>query len=156
MRPLIFAYPDDATLHDTWTSIVRGEILAAPVVTAGATSREVYLPAGRWLDYNDKTTLYQGGAKITAQAPLATIPLYVREGAIIPRGDIWKGNNWWQANWGPRLRIEVFPSSSVAGRFDYYTGSVLLPITATATAAGINVSFPNLGTAGTLESTVRT
>jgi alpha-D-xyloside xylohydrolase len=152
MRSLIFAYPDDTKLYDTWDEyLFGGEILVAPVVTAGAASREVYLPAGRWLDYNDKTTLQQGGTTITAQAPLPTIPLYVREGAIIPRGDIWKGNNWWQANWAPRLRIEVFPSSRVDSRFDYYTGTVLLPITASASASGINVSLPNLGMAGTLE-----
>ncbi len=152
MRSLIFAYPDDASLYDTWDEyLFGGELLVAPVLEAGATSREVYLPAGQWLDYNGKTTVYQGGTKITAQAPLARIPLFVREGAIIPRGDMWKGNNWWQPNWSPRLRIEVFPSSKAASRFDYYNGTVVQTITASANQAGIRVAFPNLGVAGTLE-----
>jgi alpha-D-xyloside xylohydrolase len=152
MRPLIFAFPDDNTLYDAWDEYMfGGEILVAPVLAAGAASRQVYLPAGRWLDYNDKTTVHQGGASITAQTPLAAIPLYVREGAIVPRGDISRGNNWWRANWGPQLRIEVFPSSRVPSRFDYYNGAVLLPVTASTAAGGINVSFPDLGASGTLE-----
>jgi alpha-D-xyloside xylohydrolase len=152
MRSLIFAYPDDDGLYDAWDEyLFGGELLVAPVLEAGVTSRDVYLPAGQWLDYNDKTTLYQGGTKVTAQAPLAKIPLFVREGAIIPRGDIWKGNNWWQPNWTERLRIEVFPSSKVAGRFDYYTGTVVQPITVSAGRDGIRVAFPNLGVPGTLE-----
>ena len=91
MRSLIFAYPADQKLSDTWDEYLYGaDLLVAPVATEGATSRSVYLPAGQWLDYNDKTALHKGPATITANAPLGTIPVFVREGAIIPRGDILK------------------------------------------------------------------
>jgi alpha-glucosidase len=48
----------------------------------------VYLPAGRWMNYNDKMTAYEGGNTVRVAAPLGTIPVFVRQGAIIPRGDI--------------------------------------------------------------------
>jgi alpha-glucosidase (family GH31 glycosyl hydrolase) len=152
MRSLIFTYPDDASLADLWDEyLLGGEILVAPVITAGATSREVYLPAGQWLDYNTKAAVLKGASKVTAQAPLGTIPLYVREGAIIPRGDIWKGNQSWAANWTAKLRIEVFPSSKVAGQFDYYTGSAVQRITSSSSGGNIALNFGDLGAGGDLE-----
>jgi alpha-D-xyloside xylohydrolase len=152
MRSLIFAYPDDAGLYDTWDEYLFGsEILVAPVTTAATTSREVYLPAGQWMDYNDRVTVQQGPVKISAQAPLGTIPLFVREGAIIPRGDILKANNSWQADWAPKLRIEVFPSSRVSGQFMYFNGKTVEKITSSMGRGGIVVKFGDLGVNGTLE-----
>ncbi len=152
MRALTFAYPDDANLYDTWDEYLYGrDILVAPVTTAAATSREVYLPAGAWIDYNDKVTVHHGPAKITAPAPLGTIPLYVREGAIIPRGDILKANNTWQVNWAPSLRIEVFPSNTVSGNFSYFTGKAAERITCSTGKRGIEVRTGDLGVTGTLE-----
>jgi alpha-glucosidase (family GH31 glycosyl hydrolase) len=63
MRAMILAYPDDASVSDTWNQYMfGGEILVAPVTTAGGTSRSVYLPAGKWINYNDKATTSAGGA----------------------------------------------------------------------------------------------
>ncbi len=152
MRALIFAYPGDTSLYDTWDEyLYGGEILVAPVTSAGTSSREVYLPAGRWIDYNDRVTVHQGPAKITVPAPLGTIPLFVREGAIIPRGDILKGNNSWQAGWDPSLRIEIFPSSRVPGQFGFYTGKTVQIIAVTERRKGIDVKFGDLGASGALE-----
>jgi alpha-glucosidase len=49
------------------------------------TRRLVYLPAGSWYDYwtNKK---YAGGTMISVDAPLDTVPMFVRAGAIIPTG----------------------------------------------------------------------
>jgi alpha-glucosidase (family GH31 glycosyl hydrolase) len=100
MRALILAYPDDERLSDMWDEYLYGDgLLVAPVATSRATERAVYLPAGRWMNYDDKRSVYAGGSTIKAAAPLGTIPVYVREGAIIPRGDIVKLNNNWEANW---------------------------------------------------------
>ncbi len=152
MRPLIFTYPTDASLYDTWDEYLYGsEILAAPVTAAGLTSREVYLPAGKWLDYNDSNTVHQGPGKILAQAPLDTIPLFVREGAIVPRGDVLKANNNWEKDWAPTLRIEVFPSGKVPGQFAYFTGKSTQKITCSEGRGGIVVRFGDLGVNGTVE-----
>jgi alpha-D-xyloside xylohydrolase len=45
---------------------------------------EVYLPAGaQWYDYHTGVR-YEGGQTLNASAPLATMPLYVKAGSIIP------------------------------------------------------------------------
>lgn len=47
---------------------------------------DVYLPAGaRWYDYRTHKC-YDGGQTITALAPLAYAPIYVRAGSILPLG----------------------------------------------------------------------
>jgi alpha-D-xyloside xylohydrolase len=152
MRALTFAYPADGSLSDTWDEYLYGEnILVAPVTTAGVVSRNVYLPQGRWMDYNDRRTVYDGMKTITAAAPLGTIPLFVREGAIIPRGDIVKLNNNWEENWSPKLRIEVFPSAKASSEFSYFTGDGVQNITASPVADGLEIQFKDLGTVGSLE-----
>jgi alpha-glucosidase len=86
MRALTFVYPADASLSDTCDEYLYGDnLLVAPVTTASATSRNVYLPEGRWMNYNDKRTVFEGMKTITAAAPLGTIPVFIRKGAIIPR-----------------------------------------------------------------------
>ena len=40
------------------------------------------------------------------------IPVFVREGAIIPRGDVLRANNDWTPNWAARLRVEVYPAEA--------------------------------------------
>jgi alpha-glucosidase/alpha-D-xyloside xylohydrolase len=59
------------------------DLLVAPVFTKGATSRDVYLPKGDWYDWwtNAKSA---GGTSVTRAVDLATMPIYVRAGAIIP------------------------------------------------------------------------
>lgn len=152
VRAMVLSYPGEASVSDMWNQYMfGGEILVAPVTSAGATSRSVYLPAGKWMNYNDKATIYAGGASTTASAPLTTIPLFVREGAIVPRGDILKSNNNWTTNWAANLRIEVFPAASGASSFDYYTGSGVQAIAASLSSGTLTVQFGDLGTDGKLE-----
>jgi alpha-D-xyloside xylohydrolase len=152
MRALVFSFPSDDNLSDMWNEYLFGrEILVAPVTVANATERKVYLPAGRWFDYNDKHTVYSGPTTITAKAALADLPLFVREGAIIPRGDIVKVNNNWDKNWKPKLRIEYFPAEKDGSEFLYYTGSAEQKIKTEPTSGGLSIQFGDLRTAGSLE-----
>jgi alpha-glucosidase (family GH31 glycosyl hydrolase) len=151
MIPLIFNYPNDTTLTDTSDEYLFGDqILVAPVLVEGATSRSVYLPAGNWVDYNDRATIYNGPVSITSTADTATTPVFATEGAIIPRGDIFQGNDNWTPGWTPSLRIEVFPSSSFATTFPYYTGTTVQAISATPTGGSLQIKFGNLGMPGSL------
>jgi alpha-glucosidase/alpha-D-xyloside xylohydrolase len=84
MRALWLHYPGDPKARGLATQFLWGrDLLVAPVFTKGATSREVYLPNGDWYDWwtNAKLT---GGRTVTRQVDLATMPLYVRAGAIVP------------------------------------------------------------------------
>ena len=92
------------------------------------TSRKVNLPAGKWLDYNDKSTAYSGGGMIKVAAPKDIIPLFVKEGAIIPRGDVLKANNNWTPKWSAKLRIECFPSRGVTESFAYFDHTKVVPL----------------------------
>ncbi|PYV69028.1 MAG: hypothetical protein DMG96_35110 [Acidobacteria bacterium] len=150
MRALILGYPDDDGLADKWDEYLYGrDLLVAPVATRNSFERKVYLPAGLWIDYNDKHTLHQGKATITAKAPLGTIPLYVREGAIVPRGDIVQLNNNWGSNWAPKLRVEIFPARKQASAFDYFTGNGVQRITVQPDAGALSIQFGDLGADGT-------
>jgi len=63
------------------------ELLVAPVVERGATSRDVYLPRGDWYDFWTGERL-AGGREISRAVDLETLPLYVRAGAILPLGPV--------------------------------------------------------------------
>jgi alpha-D-xyloside xylohydrolase len=152
MRMMPFAFPDDAAVADMFDQYMYGDaLLVAPVLVAGATSRPVYLPAGVWIDDNDRMTRHTGPATITAAAPLDVIPRYVRAGAIIPRGDILQSNNNWTPNWAPSLRIEFYPAAGVASRFDYYTGTGVVTMTGSRSSTMVSWQAGNLGIRGVLE-----
>ena len=151
MRPLVLVYPGDSAVGDLSDEYLYGsELLVAPVVTKGARDREVYLPDGQWLDYTNKGALYSGGRRIRVSAPLSSIPVFVREGAIIPRGDVLKGNNTWAVGWEPRLRVEVFPSSRFESEFRYHTGRGERRITSQPVPAGLVIDVEDLGPRGEL------
>ena len=83
-RAMWVHYPDDERARGLGTQFMWGrDLLVAPVFTKGATSRDVYLPKGDWYDWwtNAKAT---GGATVTRPVDLATMPIYVRAGAIVP------------------------------------------------------------------------
>ena len=63
------------------------DILVAPVVEKDAKSRRVYLPKGSWFDFwtNER---HDGGREIERAVDLATMPLFVRAGAIVPMGPV--------------------------------------------------------------------
>lgn len=61
-------------------------LYVAPVVRRGATSRTFWLPPGRWVDWWSLAEA-TGGAKVTRDAPLDVLPLYLRSGGIVPMLD---------------------------------------------------------------------
>jgi alpha-glucosidase (family GH31 glycosyl hydrolase) len=80
--------------HDDPQAIVRGDqflwgrdLLVSPVVAKGATSRRLYLPRGRWIDFWTEQAM-DGGREIDREVDLETMPLHVRAGAIIPMGPV--------------------------------------------------------------------
>jgi alpha-D-xyloside xylohydrolase len=82
LRPLGLAYPDlrdapsEAYLLGDW-------LLVHPVVDAGALTREVHLPPGRWVDWYTGE-IVDGDAVIEVAAPLDRVPVHLAEGGIVP------------------------------------------------------------------------
>ena len=58
------------------------DILVAPMF-AGEAHREVYLPEGRWHDYYSGK-VYDGKQTITFTATLDQIPMFVKDGTLLP------------------------------------------------------------------------
>lgn len=79
MRTLFYEFPEDAAAWDREDEYMFGpRYLVAPVLEAGETSRQVYLPAGaRWKNINDGT-VHEGGETVCAPAPLNVIPVFER------------------------------------------------------------------------------
>jgi alpha-D-xyloside xylohydrolase len=99
MRALALRYPNDPAAVAREDEFLFGpDLLAAPVLEPGATSRRLYLPRGRWIDfwrsvrYSERSgsielraaKLVRGGREVTLPAPLDQLPLLVRAGAILP------------------------------------------------------------------------
>ncbi len=83
-QPLVFAYQTDWLTRAIDDQFLLGrDLLAAPVYTPGASTRQVYLPAGAWYEWQSDTW-HAGEQWITASAPLDQIPLFARAGAMIP------------------------------------------------------------------------
>ena len=87
MRPLVMDFTADAKVNNISDQYMFGPaVMAAPVYEYGARSREMYFPATcGWYDfYSGKYVA--GGQTLTVDAPYEQMPLFVREGAIIPYG----------------------------------------------------------------------
>jgi alpha-glucosidase (family GH31 glycosyl hydrolase) len=83
-RALAIEFPDDVQARDRWDEFMYGDdVLVAPVWRTGERSREVYLPKGTWEDFWDKSKTFAGPQTITVDAPLDSIPLFVRKGADV-------------------------------------------------------------------------
>jgi len=86
MRALWLHFPDDPKAVSRGDEYLWGpSMLVAPVVEKGAQSRRLYLPDSTWYDFWTGERL-AGGRELERPVDLATIPLYVRAGSILPLG----------------------------------------------------------------------
>ncbi|WP_125604994.1 glycoside hydrolase family 31 protein [Lapidilactobacillus bayanensis] len=81
IRAMFYEFPDDQLTWDLQDQYLFGpDVLVAPILTAGAQSRKVYLPAGsQWTDARDGK-VYQGGQWVEAVASIETLPIFLRDG----------------------------------------------------------------------------
>ena len=87
MRGLIMDFPNDKNVIDINDEYLFGNsFLINPVYERNAVSRKVYLPSGDgWYNlYNGR--YFEGGQTINADAPYQRMPVFVKEGSIIPFG----------------------------------------------------------------------
>jgi len=87
-RPLSYHFPEDDIAAGIEDQVMVGPFLmAAPVLKRRAVKRDVYLPRGKWFEFSTGK-IFEGPGRFEADAPLETMPLFNREGAIIPMGPI--------------------------------------------------------------------
>jgi alpha-glucosidase/alpha-D-xyloside xylohydrolase len=84
MRALWLHYPGDPRAVNRGDEYLWGrDLLVAPVTAKGAAERRLYLPEGDWYDFwtQERQT---GRRELARKVDLATLPLFVRAGAILP------------------------------------------------------------------------
>jgi alpha-D-xyloside xylohydrolase len=83
MRALVLDFPDDPNVRRIQDEFMFGESLLVAPISDPSGRRRVYLPAGIWTDWWTQERL-PGDRWINVNMPLDRIPLYLREGAIVP------------------------------------------------------------------------
>ena len=81
MRALFYEFPGDPNCWEIKDAFLFGpDILAAPICHEKARSRRVYLPAGASWVHAGSGEHYEGGQTYEVEAPLETLPVFLREG----------------------------------------------------------------------------
>lgn len=86
MRPMFF---EDVTTPQEFVEnqfYFGDSILVAPIVKEISMEKErtVYLPKGTWYDFESMKEVNSNGETISVKSELETIPVYIKQGAIIP------------------------------------------------------------------------
>ena len=83
LRALFVEFPDDPGAWRVDDEYLFGsQILVAPLLESGITGRTVYLPEGKWIDYQTEK-VYEGGWHKIEAGSLPIIML-VRDGSVLP------------------------------------------------------------------------
>jgi len=115
MRGLFMDFGNDPKVADLGDEYMFGPaLLVAPVTEQGVTTRDVYLPAGAdWYNFwtNER---YSGGQSVKVDAPIDTLPLFVRAGSVIPLGTAVESTNEDQKI----ATVRIYPGAD--GDFELY------------------------------------
>lgn len=94
------------------------DVLVAPVMTPGTTSRKVVFPCGVWYDYNNPTRTHCCRDTADYAAPLELLPLFVRAGAFLPMAEYAMRNT---GDYNPAdLTVDYYRQSSGSSEFIMY------------------------------------
>ena len=114
VRPLYWQFPNDpgsATLDSEW--MFGDALLAAPIVTQGATTKSIYLPPGQWLSYATGQR-YDGEHNIEIPVDAKTwqdIPLFVCSGSILATQPV---EQYVGQHPVTEFTLDIFPAQSTA------------------------------------------
>lgn len=116
-RAMVIEFPADEVVYDVHDQFMWGpSLLVAPVIEKGATTKSVYFPEGVWYRWGDDS-IEQGPGRATVSAELDELPLYVKEGSIIPLAPVM--NYIGEKPWDP-LTLEVYPSPTTKAAYKLY------------------------------------
>ncbi len=85
LKPLVYFDQDDPHTHYRCDEFIFGNnILVCPILEPNSKGRRMYLARGRWYNFWTEEAL-EGGRELWVDADIDQIPMFVQEGAIIPR-----------------------------------------------------------------------
>lgn len=131
LGPYLFSYGVDA--HFNQKSILRstdraaaqhllGDQLFVSVITTDVTTKNVTLPAGKWIDYWDEDVVRSGGTTFAYAASLAQYPIFIRAGAIVPLDVKTAVTGHGDATSAGKVTLAIYPSGQSAMSFHRPTG----------------------------------
>ena len=159
MRAMFVEYPNDANSYDPdyqYQYLFGDNLLVAPIVDQGVTTKNVYLPEGEWIDF------FYGAARpgsrvISYYADVNSIPVFVKSGAIVPMnlnsgyelgGTI--GNSLTSYT---NLTFRVYPDGSTSYDWNDDIGGSVKTISSNEEydSDRVTVTLPAIGSASTLQ-----
>ena len=85
IKSLVYYDQHDSQTHYRTDEFIFGEhILVCPILEPNAQGRRMYIPKGKWYNYWNEEVV-TGGKEHWVVADLDKIPLFIKEGAIIPK-----------------------------------------------------------------------
>ena len=116
IRPAWWHDQDNPALWDIDDAFLCGDaFMVAPVGEPDATSRSVTLPSGNWYDFWTNR-IRKGNTPFEQFAPLETLPLFVREGTVLPLGEFGPSVEQRKQKF---LRLHVYPLAQAGEATSY-------------------------------------
>jgi len=85
LKSLVLFDQEDTHSHYRNDEFVFGEkILVCPILEPNAKGRRMYFPTGNWYSFWN-TEIVKGGEERWVEADIDSLPIYIKEGAIIPK-----------------------------------------------------------------------
>jgi hypothetical protein len=113
-QALYLQYPEQPAAYQNPTEYLYGQdMLVAPVTTPGSVaSTTIWFPPGRWVDFFTGAT-FTGPSTQTLSIPLDRMPVFVRQGGIVPEQPPGAGT-------GPPHTLTALVYPGAPGSFDLY------------------------------------
>lgn len=113
MRHLVMDFPNDNKVYNIADQFMFGPALMInPVTEKGQNHRKLYLPKGLWYNFwTGEAT--QGNQTISTDAPIETLPIFVKAGSIIPMA-----GKIQYANEKSDITLRIYPGAN--GQFELY------------------------------------
>ncbi|MCR5755252.1 MAG: DUF5110 domain-containing protein, partial [Acetatifactor sp.] len=116
VRPMVMEFDSDEKTYSCDTQFMCGESFLVAPVLEDAVTKTVYLPKGVWYDYNDDKALYGGEKEMVYPAPYDVLPVFVKEGSVIPTQS--ERQYMDDPSASPDITVDVFPTLE-SGTFNF-------------------------------------
>lgn len=136
VRPLNF---NEANLMPDDQYLWGDNVMVAPVLEKGATSRQVWIPEGIWLDMRDPSKSFEPLTTVICDAPLSVLPMFVKAGSFIVTADYPMENT---ADYDPaRYTVNYYPARGVESETSGYVYEDDLTTPNDGSSHGVKVMF---------------